>query len=168
MSRAGLESFGAYQKARALFDSCYLESISVSTQAEQAGGFSRPYGTWGSHFDPFPGLKAWAIFDCPSGTFQGEMRPVSGLSPIRDCTRIFSPQHSTLDSSLYDRGRSRSLAQPFQGCEHSTPQSQGSSVQAGLAAFATLGFEAESLRDSSGKRVYGFSACTKHEEAPHD
>jgi hypothetical protein len=118
MSQAGLESFGAYQKARALFDSCYLESISVSTQAEQAGGFSRPFGTWGSHFDLFPGLKAWAIFDCPSGTgqqdlFSGHIRGLcgicqkevghtSGLSRILDRTGLCFPRSSILDSRTHD------------------------------------------------------------------
>src|SRR6266436_9284022 len=36
------------------------------------------------------------------------------------------------------------------------PRSQGSSVQAGLATFATLGFEAESLWDSGFEKVHGF------------
>jgi len=57
MSQAGLESY-------------YLKRISVSTQAELPGAFGRPFGTWGSHFNAFPGLKAWAIFGCPSGTCQ--------------------------------------------------------------------------------------------------
>jgi hypothetical protein len=83
MSQAGLDSFGAYQKDRALFESYYFKRISVSTQAEQAGAFSRPFGTWGSHFNVFPGLKAWAIFDCPSGTgqqdlFSGHIRGLCG------------------------------------------------------------------------------------------
>ena len=42
------------------------------------------------------------------------------------------------------------LAQPFQGCGSSTPQSQGSSF------LATLGFEAESLWDSRLQKVQGF------------
>src|SRR5258705_269412 len=103
MSQAGLESFGAYQKERELFDTYYLERISVSTQAEQAGAFSRPFGTCGSQINAFPGLKAWAIFDCPSGTCQNEMRSgtcqneMHPMGPTRDCTGIFLPLHSTLD-----------------------------------------------------------------------
>jgi len=58
MSQAGLESFGAYQKTRESFDFCYLKRISVTVQAEQTGAFCRPFGTWGSHFNAFPGLKA--------------------------------------------------------------------------------------------------------------
>ena len=46
-------------------------------------------------------------------------------------------------SSQHERLSGGSLAQPLQGCEFPTPQSQGS-----LASSATLGVEAESLRDS--------------------
>jgi hypothetical protein len=88
MNQAGLESFGAYQKARELLDLYCQKRISVSPQAEGAGIFSRPFGTWGSRFDAFPGLKAWAIFDCPSGTGQG--------------TGIFSPLDSVLDSPFHE------------------------------------------------------------------
>jgi hypothetical protein len=74
MSWAGLESFWAYQKARELFDSYYPERSSVSVQAEQTDVFCRPFGTWGSHCNGVPGLKAWAIVYCPSGTGQKEIR----------------------------------------------------------------------------------------------
>src|SRR5437899_7242510 len=101
MSQAGLEAFGTSQPAREFFDSYYLKSISVSTEAEEAGGFSRPFGTWGSHFDPFPGLKAWAIFDCPSGTgqqdlFSGHNR---GLSVPYVRTVPYTGSHGTLLST---------------------------------------------------------------------
>jgi hypothetical protein len=144
MSQAGLESFGAYQKARELFNlvvtdmaelrkdpRCYrliaqqvasadsvcanieggygrlsrtrsqnrvsyLRQAHLSLRADRtAGVFCRPFGTWGSHFNAFPGLKAWAIFNCPSGTCQNEIHPTSGLARMRDRTRISSP--STLD-----------------------------------------------------------------------
>jgi hypothetical protein len=61
-----------------------------------------------------------------------------------------------------ESSRSVHLAQPFQGCGPLAPQSQGS-----LASSATLGFEAESLRDSL-KKVHGDHAGSSNVEPPRE
>jgi hypothetical protein len=88
MSEAGLESFEAYQKARATSDSHYQRRMSVIARVELADHFSRPFGTWGSSLNAPPSLKAGALFDCPSGTGQG--------------TGIFSALYHTLDHPLHE------------------------------------------------------------------
>jgi hypothetical protein len=156
MSQAGLESFGAYQKGRELFDTYFLNSISVS--------FHEPIG--GSSKSQAPNPKEAPITKFQMASSPQPSPPVEGREKT---TSVHGPSACEKHKeALHDRGRSRSLAQPFQGCGHSTPQSQGSSVQAGLAAFATLGFEAESLRDSGFVAVHDFSACPKQKGAPHD
>jgi len=56
-------------------------------------------------------------------------------------------------------------AQPFQGCESSTPQSQGSLGPSRTGQHsATLGFEAESLWDSAFEKVHGFKSYTNFGE----
>src|SRR5262245_56155276 len=94
MSQAWLESFGACQKAMESIDSYCLKRIPASVQAEQAGAFSRPFGTWCFRFNAFPGLKAWAIFVCPSGTGQYEIRSRTNQKERRLTARLAGkPNH---------------------------------------------------------------------------
>src|SRR5262245_34178200 len=77
--------------------------------------------------------------------------PFFARSPNRQSSNV---------AAFQEPSRRAHRAQPFQGCGRSTPQSQGS-----LASSATLGFEAESLRDSEFEEVHGRNACAKRMEA---
>jgi hypothetical protein len=89
----------------------------------------------------------------PSPQVEGKERPRAVHGHSARCCNV---------GALHELSSSTHWAQPFQGCGHSMPQSQGSSF------LATLGFEAESLWDSRFEDAPGFSTCAKQKEAPDD
>jgi hypothetical protein len=96
-----------------------------------------------------------AVSHTADGWFLAGDDPVRWLDELVRCglaqaeTRLFIMSERSVLSS-HESPVSTSVTQPLQGCKSQPPQTQGS-----LASSATLGFEAESRRDSQNGTVNG-------------